>query len=114
MEYTVESSAVFKQGTGAKGPWTIYKLKLVGDPQEPTGFDAVSPGDKVTIVQKKNGEYVNLNYSKVEAPAGAAAQAPAQASPAPAGGGDARVMKLLVVVAEQVGVDKNQILDILG
>ena len=117
MEYTVESSSVKKQGVGAKGPWTIYQLKIVGDPQEPTGFDPVNPGDKVTISQVQNGKYTNLNYEKVESQAPAAqAQQPATTpvgAPA-AGSSDPRVVKLLVVIAEQIGVDKNQILNVLG
>ena len=117
MEYTVESSSVFKQGVGANGPWTIYKLKLVGDPQEPTGFDPVQPGDKVTITQVQNGNYTNLNYKKVDAQPAAAAPAQQAAAPAAApaaGNSDPRVVKLLVVIAEQIGVDKNQILNVLG
>lgn len=119
MEYTVESASVFKQGTGTNGAWIIYKLKLVGDPQEPTGFDMVMAGDKVTVAQAettKNGKtYKNLNYKKVEGAQGAStnnAVAPAQT--ASAGGGDPRVVKLLVVIAEQIGVDKNQILNVLS
>lgn len=118
MEYTVESATVFKQGTGAKGPWTIYKLTLQGDAQQPTGFDQVVPGDKVTVEQVQNGQYTNLNYKKVQAPQGQAAPAqgataPAAAAPA-ATGNDPRVIKLLVMIAEQIGCDKNAILDILG
>lgn len=118
MEYTVATATVFKTGTGAKGPWTIYKLTLVGDAQEPTGFDQVVPGDKVTVTQTQNGQYTNLNYKKVQGAAAApAAAAPAATAPnaaAPVAGSDPRIMKMLVTIAEQVGVDKNAILDILG
>lgn len=109
MEYTVASSTVFKQGVGAKGPWTIYKLTLQGDPQEPTGFDQVQPGDKVTLETVQNGQYTNLNYKKVK---------PVQAAPAatgaPAGSSDQRVLKLLLLIAEQMGIDKEKQLEVLG
>jgi hypothetical protein len=119
MEYTVESASVFKQGEGTKGPWTIYKLKLVGNQQEPTGFDMVMAGDKVTVAQTettKNGKtYKNLNYTKVEgAQAASTSNVAAPAQTASAGGGDPRVVKLLIVIAEQIGVDKNQILSVLS
>lgn len=131
MEFTVESAAIFKQGQGAKGPWTLYKLKLVGDPQEPTGFDPVAYGDKVTLQQspttgKDGKQYTNLNYTKsagsvAAAPAQAAlgqqyqAQAPAAAPQAAAPvGADPRVLKMLVKIADHIGIDRNETLDILG
>lgn len=121
MQYTVETASVFKEGQGVNGPWVIYKLKLSGNPQEPTGFDVVNPGDQVTVEQvetTKNGKtYKNLNYKKVEgaqtAPAAAPSAAPTQDA-TPAAGNDPRVVKLLVVIAEQIGVDKNQILNVLS
>lgn len=116
MSFTVKTATVFKTGTGAKGPWTIYKLTLENDPQEPTGFDQVQPGDQVDVTQTQNGQYTNLNYKKVEGAAAAAAPAQGAApasAPAASGSSDARVLKLLVIIAEQVGVDKDQILEVL-
>lgn len=110
MEYTVKSQEVFKTGTGPKGPWTLYKITVDGYDSGKsfiTGFDPVSVGDKVTITQKQNGEFVNHNYTKVKT-GGVAASAPA-------GNADdvKKALKLMVLVAEQVGVEKEKIMEVL-
>lgn len=105
---TVKSIEVKKEGVGKKGPWKLYKV-VTEDGQEPTGFDYVSPGDVIDIESVQNGEYTNLNYKKAKLSA-----APA-AAPAASGGGtsDKRVLKLLVLVAQQVGVDQQEVMAIL-
>lgn len=120
---TVQSSAIFKQGTGAKGPWTLYKV-MTTDGQEPTGFDFVQPGEIIELTQTQNGQYTNLNYKKSTMAAAPAQVAPnpAYAQPAPVGAGtptptpagnDPRVLKLMVTMAEQVGVPAETIKGIL-
>jgi hypothetical protein len=116
MEYNVASSEIVKQGVGAKGPWTLYKAKLNGNPQEPVGFEPVQAGDKVTVTQTTNKGYTNLNFKKVAAeaaPSTGSIAAPTVATTAESSNNDKRVVKLLVLMAEQMGIDKNQILDIL-
>lgn len=122
-QYTVQTATVFKQGQGKRGPWTLYKLTLVGNPQEPTGFDVVNPGDLVTLETTSNTgndgkTYQNVNYKKVEGAAAApAAAATTQAAPATAAGNpndSKRILKLLTLIATQVGIDNDKILEVLS
>ena len=124
----VANCVQFKTGTGKRGPWTLYKVTTT-DGQEPTGFDFVQNGETIEITQTQNGQYVNLNYAKVDpaavqqaapaaapAPAPAAYQAPAAqpaAAPAPATSADPRALKLLVLIAQQMGVDQTRVANIL-
>lgn len=115
----VSTCTVFKTGTGKKGPWTLYKV-TTQDGQEPTGFDFVNPGDAIEVTQTQNGQYTNLNYKKVDgaaAPAAAPATSPGAAAPAAgqpaAGASDPRVLRLLIVMAEQIGVPNERIMEIL-
>lgn len=133
----VQSCTQFKTGVGKKGPWTLYKV-VTTDNQEPTGFDYVQPGEYIEVTQTQNGQYTNLNYAKA-APGAAPAPAPAQPAPAPAaapapyqapaaapaaapapvaaapvaGGNDPRLLRLLVIMAEAMGVQKEQIMEVL-
>ena len=123
----VANCVQFKTGTGKRGPWTLYKVTTT-DGQEPTGFDFVQNGETIEITQTQNGQYVNLNYAKVDpatvqqaapaaapAPAQAPYQAPA-AAPAPAApatSADPRALKLLVLIAQQMGVDQTRVANIL-
>lgn len=127
----VANCVQFKTGTGKRGPWTLYKVTTT-DGQEPTGFDFVQNGETIEITQTQNGQYVNLNYAKVDpaavqqaapaaapAPAQAPYQAPAAqpvAAPAPAApatSADPRALKLLVLIAQQMGVDQTRVANIL-
>lgn len=123
----VANCVQFKTGTGKRGPWTLYKVTTT-DGQEPTGFDFVQNGETIEITQTQNGQYVNLNYAKVDpatvqqaapaaapAPAQAPYQAPAAApaQAAPATSADPRALKLLVLIAQQMGVDQTRVANIL-
>ncbi len=110
-QYKVISTEFIKNGSGAKGPWTLYKAILEGTDIKPSGFAALQPGDMVTVEEKINGEYTNYNYTKVKAGASAA---PAPSTQPAVSGGDPRALKLLTVIAEQIGVEKQVILDILA
>lgn len=105
MAYKVKSVSVLKTGSGDKGPWTLYELELEGYDKRVKGFHKVEVGDMVDVTVKENGQYTNYNYTKAKSTGGSTS----------AGGGasDPRALKLLTVVAEQVGVDKQVILDIL-
>ena len=84
-------------------------------------------GETIEVTQTQNGQYVNLNYAKVDpaavqqAPAAAPApaaqpayQAPAaQPVAAPATTADPRALKLLVLIAQQMGVDQTRVANIL-
>lgn len=112
---TVESSVVKKTGQGKRGPWTLYVAKL-NDGREAGGFDNVQPGDVVEIETVQNGDYTNYNFKKLkDQPAGGGqTAAPAQSNDQPAAGGrDPRVVKILVLIAEQVGVDREKVMAIL-
>lgn len=124
----VANCVQFKTGQGKRGPWTLYKVTTT-DGQEPTGFDFVNNGETIEVTQTQNGQYVNLNYAKVDpaavqqAPAAAPApaaqpayQPPAAApvaAPAPATSADPRALKLLVLIAQQMGVDQTRVANIL-
>lgn len=124
----VANCVQFKTGQGKRGPWTLYKVTTT-DGQEPTGFDFVNNGEAIEVTQTQNGQYVNLNYAKVDpsavqqaAPAAAPAayQPPAAqpaatpvAAPAPATSADPRALKLLVLIAQQMGVDQTRVANIL-
>lgn len=112
MEYKVISSEVFKQGTGSKGPWAIYQVQLEGYPgnHRITGFDAVQPGQLVTVEATQNGEYTNYNYKIVK---GASPTATAPSKTTGVAGSDPRALKLLVLIAEQVGVSPDEIAAVL-
>lgn len=125
-QYKVVSSEVKKTGTSNKNgkaiPWTLYVLTLEGTDIKPGGFAKVEPGDMIVVKEVKNGDYTNYNYEKAEVGEVTApddgATAPVSAQPASTptatgSGADPRALKLLVLVAEQIGVDKNQIMDIL-
>jgi len=124
----VANCVQFKTGQGKRGPWTLYKVTTT-DGQEPTGFDFVNNGETIEVTQTQNGQYVNLNYAKVDPTAvqqaPAAAPAPAAqpayqpptaqpaAAPAPATSADPRALKLLVLIAQQMGVDQTRVANIL-
>lgn len=121
---TVSTCTVFKQGNGKKGPWTLYKV-VTTDGQEPSGFDFVNPGELIELTSVQNGQYTNLNYKKVAGAQVAAAPAqapytPPTAQPAaapqavtPPAGNDPRVLRLLVLIATQVGIPNEQIMGIV-
>ena len=127
----VANCVQFKTGQGKRGPWTLYKVTTT-DGQEPTGFDFVNNGETIEVTQTQNGQYVNLNYAKVDpaavqqAPVAAPAAAPVAyqppaaqpaaapvAAPAPATSADPRALKLLVLIAQQMGVDQTRVANIL-
>ena len=108
-KYIKENGVQFKTGTGKRGPWTLYKVTTT-DGQEPTGFDFVQNGETIEITQTQNGQYVNLNYTKVDP---AAVQQAAPAPAAPATSADPRALKLLVLIAQQMGVDQTRVANIL-
>lgn len=123
QQATVSTCTVFKTGTGKKGPWTLYKV-VTTDGQEPSGFDLVQPGEIIEITSVQNGQYTNLNYKKVAGAQVAAAPAaapytPPTAQPAAApqavapAANDPRVLRLLVLIATQVGIPNEQIMGIV-
>lgn len=111
----VTSVEVKKTGSGAKGPWTLYNITVDDNPSKfISGFAKVDVGDEVVLeektIEKDGNTYVNLNYSKPKAPT-----THASAPSASTGGGveDKRILKLLTIIAEEVGIEKNVIMDIL-
>lgn len=127
QQYPVISATFFKSGSsigkdGNPRTWTMYKAVLQGYNGEVVGFDAVNPGDMVTLEEKQNGQYTNVNYKAVKAGEAQAAPAQAQAQPAyvapgaapvAAGNEDKRVLKLLVLMAEQMAIPAEAIKEIL-
>lgn len=121
-QLTVQSCTFKKSGNGARGPWTLYTVVL-NDGREATGFDQVNPGETVEVTETQNGQYTNLNYKKVggtqAAPAAQQQQQQAQpqgqpaATPGVAGTGDPRVLKMAILIAEQIGVSKEAIMEVL-
>lgn len=116
MNYKVLTSEVKKTGSsttknGAQRPWTLYVLTLEGTDIKPSGFEKVQPGDMVSLKAVENVKdgvtYTNHNYEKVDT------GTTSQAQTASTGGEDKRVLKLLTVIAEQIGVDRQQLMDIL-
>ena len=121
---TVANCAQYKTGVGANGPWTLYEVTLA-DGQKARGFTFVTNGQTVELDSVQNGQYTNLNY-KVLKDGAAPAQnpqpvaqpaytppAPAQTIQAPTPTSDPRALKLLVLIANQMAIDTNQINDIL-
>lgn len=113
QEYTVTADPVsHKTGTGPKGSWTIWKIEVDGYDSGKswiTGFDKVAQGDKVTIEEVQNGNYTNHNYKKVKTDG-----EKVQTTSGQPNASDARLLKLMVLMAQQMGIDKNEILEIIG
>jgi hypothetical protein len=104
----VTSVEVKKTGQGPKGPWTLYNITVDDNESKYiSGFDKVEVGDTVEVSSVQNGEYTNWNYKKPKASKGSTA------APSAGGAADPRTLKLLVVIAEQVGVEKETVLSIL-
>lgn len=128
QQYKVLSATFFKSGqaTGKDGnprTWTMYSVTLEGYNGDVKGFDAVNPGDFVTLESKQNGQYTNTNYKAVKADA---AQPAAQGQPtyvapgAPAAAPSSSVerdarrsLELLVRMAEQMAIPAETIKEIL-
>lgn len=80
----VTEVSIKKQGTGAKGPWTMYAIKL-DDGRKASGFDLIKVGDYAEVEPTPDGKY--LNYRQCEKPVNAAPIAP-QSPPQSANGQD--------------------------
>lgn len=127
QQWKVSSATFFKSGqsTGKDGQprtWTMYDVTLEGYNGSVKGFDAVNPGDMVTLTESQNGQYVNVNYKAVKAgegqPAASAAPAPyvapgAQPAATAPATSDKRILELLVVMAEQMAIPAETIKGIL-
>lgn len=117
MLVSVTACNFFKSGTGKNGkPYTMYKAQLA-DGREATGFVQVAPGTMVEVTETQNGQYTNLNYALQQGNAAQAAPDQQQAAPAAtpaASGSDPRVLKLMVLICEQVGVPTERIQEVLN
>lgn len=112
-QYKVISTEVIKQGTGQKGPWTLYGATVEGSDTKPAGFTPVQPGDFISVEAKQNGQYTNYNYTKVDG-APTASAAPVSAATTPTGDPSLRKMLgVLIALAEQMGVPKERIMEAL-
>lgn len=110
MSYKVNSVAVIKQGSGSKGPWTLREVTLEGSDKKARGFDAVIVGDEVELTETQNGDYVNVNYKK-------ASSSPKSSTTVTGGAADValarKTLAILVLLAEQMGVDKERLLEVM-
>lgn len=135
---TVESVELFKKGTISKGKrkgqtWRLWQIETE-EGTDAKGFDKVKEGDEVEIFETTtydedgDPEYTNTNFRVVKGGAKKAKkaapaddddddddeeEAPEKSAKAVSTGSDKRIMKLLVVIAEQIGVDKEEIDQIL-
>lgn len=111
MSHKVIEIATIKTGRGAKGPWVLREVTLEGTDKKARGFDAVIPGDEVELTEVQNGEYTNTNYKKVKVGGGV--------SPTAVTGGAVETslakkqLALLTLIAEQLGVSKELILEVM-
>lgn len=107
---------VIKQGTGPKGPWTLYGITVEGHEGTVSGFTLVNVGDIVEIEAKQNGQYTNWNYSVPKGAAPATATTPTATTGTPSAIDSKRIeknLKLTVLIAQQTGIDPSAIAEIL-
>lgn len=98
-----------QSGKNAGKPYTLYIATLEGTDIKPSGFEKVEIGDMVDITEKQNGQYTNHNFTKVkESTVGQGVSGTTYSN-----NSDPRAVKLLTLIAEQIGVDKQTILDVL-
>lgn len=114
QQYQVKSVET-KSGVGKNDkPYTLYLVGADGLDKSASGFQKVEVGDTIEVETVERNGYTNYNFTKVDTSTTGGAQAASEGVATTAGASDKRVLNLLVRIAEQVGVEKSDIYDVLS
>lgn len=140
-QFEIESVEVFKKGSGKRGPWRLLEIEFTndeGDTEYAKGFDRpkkdgyFEEGEMVEVYRETtydedgDPEYENVKFREIKKGSKSSRkvskkskdeddeedEAPAKKSTSSAAG-DKRILKLLTVIAAEVGIEEEEINRIL-